>query len=107
MKIDGLSCDHKHVVLLSSSACLVLKTRSDRLRRNPIFVLFRTLARRMGFPIRCRAARFLAAPADLPLVRLGPGGDYTRYWPERPVHRATVCDGTRVANAPLGLPKES
>jgi len=33
-----------------------------------------------------RAARPAAAaePADPPLVRLGPGGDFTRYWPEQP-----------------------
>ena len=90
MKIDSLSRDHKHVVLLYSPACLVRKTRSDRLHLNPIPLLFRTLARRMGLLIVRRVARLLAAPADLPLVRLGPGGDFTRYWPERPPQRGIV-----------------
>jgi hypothetical protein len=59
--------------------------------RNPILILFRTLARRMEPDLRDllilrRAARPTAAPepADPPLVRLGPGGDFTRYWPEQP-----------------------
>jgi hypothetical protein len=92
MKIDYLSCGRKHVVLLYSAACLVRKTRSDRLRRNPIFVLLRTLARRLGLPILLRAARLFAAPepADLPLVRLGPGGDFTRYWPQQPPRKGIV-----------------
>jgi hypothetical protein len=90
MKIDSLSRDHKHVVLLYSPACFVRKTRSDRLHLNPIPLLFRTLARRMGLLIVRRVARLLAAPADLPLVRLGPGGDFTRYWPERPPQRGIV-----------------
>jgi len=90
MKIDSLSRDHKHVVLLYSPACFVRKTRSDRLHLNPIPLLFRTLARRMGLLIVRRVARILAAPADLPLVRLGPGGDFTRYWPERPPQRGIV-----------------
>ena len=92
MKIDCLSCGHKHVVLLYSSACLARKTRSDRPRRNPIFVLLHTLARCMGLLILLRAARLFAAPepADLPLVRLGPGGDYMRYWPEQPPQKGIV-----------------
>ena len=92
MKIDSLSGSRKHVVLLYSAACLVRKTRSDRLRRNPIFVLLRTLARRIGLLIVRRAARLFAAPepADLALVRLGPGGDFTRYWPERPPQKRIV-----------------
>jgi hypothetical protein len=51
---------------------------------NPILMLFRTLARRMGLLILRRAAwpRAEPEPSDLPLVRLGPGGDYTRNWPE-------------------------
>jgi hypothetical protein len=90
MKIDSLSGGRKHVVLLYSAACLVRKTRSDRLRRNPIFVLLRTLARRLGLLIRRRVARLFAAPADLPLVRLGPGGDFTRYWPQQPPRKEVV-----------------
>ena len=92
MKIDSLSGGYKHVVLLYSPACLVPKTRSDRPRRNPIFVLLRTLARCMGLLILRRAARFFAAPepADLPLVRLGPGGDFTRYWPQQPLRKGIV-----------------
>jgi len=90
MKIDSLSRDHKHVVLLYSPACFVRKTRSDRLHLNPIPLLFRTLARRMGLLIVRRVARILAAPADLPLVCLGPGGDFTRYWPEQPPQRGIV-----------------
>jgi len=84
MKIDYLSRGRKHVVLLHSAACLVRKTRSDRLRRNPIFVLLRTLARRLGLLILRRVARRFAAPepAGPALVRLGPGGDFTRDWPE-------------------------
>jgi len=60
--------------------------------RTPILMLFRTLARRMGLLILRRAARLRAAsePSDLPLVRLGPGGDYTRDWPERPPQRGIV-----------------
>ena len=52
--------------------------------RTPILMLFRTLARRMGLLILRRAAwpRAEPEPSDLPLVRLGPGGDYTRNWPE-------------------------
>jgi hypothetical protein len=106
MKINGLSCGHKHVTLLYSSACLVRKTRSARLHRNPIFILFRTLARRTGLLIVRRVARLLAAPADLPLVRLGPGGDFTRYWPERPPQRGIV-NGTRVVNTPPAFGGES
>ena len=92
MKIDYLSGGRKHVVLLYSPACLVRKTRSDRPRRSPIFVLFRTLARRLGLRILRCAARLFAAPepADLPLVRLGPGGDFTRYWPQQPPRKETV-----------------
>jgi len=92
MKIDSLSGGLKHVVLLYSPACLVRKTRSDRLRRNPIFVLFRTLARRMGLPILLRAARLFAVPepAGPALVRLGPGGDFTRYWPQQPLRKGIV-----------------
>ena len=92
MKIDNLSRGRKHVVLLYSPACLVRKTRSDRLRRNPIFILLRTLARRLGLLILRRVARRFAAPepADLPLVRLGPGGDFTRHWPERPPQKGIV-----------------
>ncbi|MGB2801692.1 MAG: hypothetical protein WBD75_05495 [Phycisphaerae bacterium] len=92
MKIDYLSRGCKHVVLLFSAACLVRKTRSDRLRRNPIFVLFRTLARCMGLLILLRAARLLAAPepAGPALVRLGPGGDFTRYWPQQPPQKGIV-----------------
>jgi hypothetical protein len=80
MKIDSLSCGDKHVVLLYSPACLVRKTRSDRLRRNPIFVLFRTLARLFAAP----------EPAGPALVRLGPGGDFTRYWPQQPPRKGIV-----------------
>jgi hypothetical protein len=60
--------------------------------RNPILILFRTLARRMGLLSLCRAAWLLAAPepADLPLVRLGPDGDFTQDWPERPPQRGIV-----------------
>ena len=88
MKINGLSCDRKHVMLLYLPACLVRKTRSDRLPRNPILILFRTLARCMGLlslrsPRRPRSAA-APEPADPALVRLGPGGDFTRYWPEQP-----------------------
>jgi len=61
MKINCLSCGHKHVVLLYSPACLVRKTRSDRLHRNPIFVLFRTLARRMSLLIVRRVTRLARA----------------------------------------------
>ena len=59
---------------------------------NPILILFRTLARRMGLLILRRAAwpRAAPEPSDLPLVRLGPGGDFTRYWPERPPQRGIV-----------------
>jgi len=61
--------------------------------RNPILILFGTLARRMEPDLRDllslrspRRPRPAAAPesADPPLVRLGPGGDFTRYWPEQP-----------------------
>jgi len=92
MKINCLSRGRKHVVLLYSAACLVRKTRSDRLRRNPIFVLFRTLARRLGLLIVRRVARLFAAPepAGLALVRLGPGGDFTRYWPQQPPRKGIV-----------------
>lgn len=92
MKIDSLSGGRKHVVLLYSPACLVPKTRSDRLRRNPIFVLFRTLARRLGLPILRRVAWLFAAPepADPALVRLGPGGDFMRYWPGQPPRKRIV-----------------
>jgi len=92
MKIDSLFRGCKHVVLLYSPACLVRKTRSDRPRRNPIFVLFRTLARCMGFLVLLRAARLFAAPepADPALVRLGPGGDFTRYWPQQPPRKGIV-----------------
>ena len=92
MKIDYLSRDRKHVVLLYSSACLIRKTRSNRLRRNPIFVLFRTLARRLGLLILRRVARRFAAPEPVgpALVRLGPGGDFTRYWPEQPPRKRIV-----------------
>ena len=60
--------------------------------RNPILIQFRTLARRMGLLILRRVARPAAAPepADPSLVRLGPGGDFTRYWPERPPQRGIV-----------------
>jgi len=60
--------------------------------RTPILMLFRTLARRMGLLSLRRAAWLRAAsePADLPLVRLGPGGDFTLDWPERPPHRGIV-----------------
>jgi hypothetical protein len=62
--------------------------------RNPIFILFRTLARRMGLLIlrSPRRPRPAAAPepADSPLVRLGPGGDFTRYWPQQPPQRGIV-----------------
>jgi len=106
MRINGLSCGHKHVVLLYSPACLVRKTRSDRLHRNPILILFRTLARRMGLLILRRVAWLLVAPepADPALVCLGPGGDFTRYWPERPPQKRIV-NGTRVVNTPLGFPQ--
>jgi len=92
MKIDYLSRGRKQVVLLYSAACLVRKMRSDRLRRNPVFVLLRTLARRLGLLILRRVARRFAAPepADLPLVRLGPGGDFTRDWPEPPPQKGIV-----------------
>jgi len=92
MKIDGLSRGRKQVVLLYSPACLVRKTRRDRLRRTPIFVLLRTLARRLGLLILRRVARLFAAPepADPALVRLGPGGDFARYWPERLPQKRTV-----------------
>ncbi|MCX5656566.1 MAG: hypothetical protein NTY65_18165 [Planctomycetota bacterium] len=60
--------------------------------RNPILMLFRTPARRMGLLIlRCAAwLRAAPEPADLPLVRLGPGGDFTRDWPERLPQRGIV-----------------
>ena len=60
--------------------------------RNPILILFRTLARRMGLLIRRRAAwpRAASEPSDLPLVRLGAGGDFTRDWPERSPQRGIV-----------------
>jgi len=72
--------------------------------RHPILILFRTLARRMGLlRLRC-AARSAGAPepADPPLVRLGPGGDYTRYWPQQPPRRGIV-NRTRVVNTPPGF----
>ena len=67
--------------------------------RTPILMLFRTLARRMGLLILRRAARPRAAsePSDLPLVRLGPGGDFTWNWPEWPPREGSCND----------LPKES
>ena len=60
--------------------------------RSPILILFRTLARRMGLLILRRVAWPRAEPesAGLPLVRLGPGGDFTRNWPERPPQRGIV-----------------
>jgi hypothetical protein len=60
--------------------------------RDPILMLFRTLARRMGLLSLRRAARPAGAPepADPPLVRLGPGGDYTRYWPQQPPRKGIV-----------------
>jgi hypothetical protein len=72
--------------------------------RDPILMLFRTLARRMGLLSLRRAARPAGAPepADPPLVRLGPGGDYTRYWPQQPPPRGSV-NGTRVVHTPPGF----
>ena len=64
--------------------------------RNPILILFRALARRMGHwglaPFHGRRGDGLTPlwPADPPLVSLGPGGDFTRYWPERPPQRGIV-----------------
>jgi len=75
--------------------------------RNPILILFLTLARRMGVLILRRAARLaVPEPADPPLVRLGPGGDFTRYWPQQPPQRGSV-NGTRVVNTPLAFGEES
>ena len=78
--------------------------------RNPILIPFRTLARRMGLlslrsPGRPRPAA-ASEPADPSLVRLGPGGDFTRYWPEQPPQRGIV-NGTRVVNTPLAFGEES
>jgi hypothetical protein len=74
--------------------------------RHPILILFRTLARRLGLlslrsPRRPRLAG-APEPADPPLVRLGPGGDFTRYWPQQPPRRGIV-NRTRVVNTPLGF----
>jgi len=77
---------------------------------NPILILFRTLARRMGLlvlrsPGRPRPAA-APKPADPPPVRLGPGGDFTRYWPQQPPQRGIV-NGTRVVNTPPAFGGES
>jgi hypothetical protein len=72
--------------------------------RNPILMLFRTLARRVGLLSLRPAARPAGAPepADPPLVRLGPGGDFTRYWPQQPPQRGSV-NGTRVVHTLPGF----
>ena len=76
--------------------------------RTPILMLFRTLARRMGLLSLRRAARPAGAPepADPPLVRLGPGGDYTRYWPQQPPQRGIVNGTKAVRSAVCGVRNE-
>jgi len=74
--------------------------------RSPILMLFRTLARRLGLlslrsPRRPRPAG-APEPADPPLVRLGPGGDFTRYWPQQPPQRGSV-NGMRAVNTLPGF----